>query len=113
MPLMSRSPTETERRRRQRRVYELLDEFLTLGDKRNLPFIHWNVGEFALVGTCLQPAPADRRAAFEQWVTALRLDRWDDSPRGGGYVHLHARTENWQGRRVDVAVMADIDTEAL
>lgn len=111
MPLISTRASEAERLRWQVGAHKLLGEILEICRDRGLPVIPWEVSQFALVGTVQHVSHEQRRAVFEAWVEALGLDRWPHSPRSAGWVHLHAFTENWQGRRVNVAVRADIDTE--
>ncbi|MFF5261449.1 hypothetical protein ACFY4C_21100 [Actinomadura viridis] len=111
MSLITREPTHAERRLRQRRSHELLGEFLALGEEKDLPVLDWRVTEFALVGGARGVDRTQRRVAFESWTAALDLGRWEDRESPTGHVHLHAYTENWQGRRVSVAVMAGIAPE--
>lgn len=100
--------TDADLRRWQRRRYELLGEFLDLQDQRGLPVLSWKVGNHALVGEAAGPDHADRRRAWEEWVTVLDLDQWAPSTSAAGRTHLHAVTRDWQGRGVDVAVIADV-----
>lgn len=100
--------TDADLRRWQRRRHDLLGEFLTLADERGLPVLSWKVGNHALVGEAHQPNHAARRHAWEAWVTALDLDRWEPSTSASGRTHLHAITRDWQSRGVDVAVVADV-----
>lgn len=111
MPLIGGPPTLAVRQARQQNCYDLLGELLALARERGLPVIDWRVSDVAVVGALAAVANADRRRVFDAWVEALELDRWDDHPLGAGWVHLHAFAKNWRGRRVDVAVMADVDTE--
>lgn len=103
--------SDARRRALQRGAHRLLDEILSLGVEGDLPVIDWQVSQYAVVGTMNMIPNERRRDVFCAWVTALGLDQWADSPRAGGWVHLHAFTEDWRGSRVNVAVMADVDTE--
>src|SRR5690349_6924942 len=100
--------TDADLRRWQRRRHELLGEFLDLADTRRLPVLSWKVGNHALVGEAVDPEHAARRRAWEDWVGARGLDQWKPSTAGTGRTHVHAVTRNWQGRGVDVAVVADV-----
>lgn len=101
--------TDADLRRWQRRRHELLGEFLDLMDERGLPVLSWKVGgAHALVGEATQLSSADKRAAYQEWVTALGLDEWAPSTSDTGRTHLHAVTDNWQGRGVPVVVVADV-----
>jgi hypothetical protein len=96
--------TDVDLRRWQRRNYLLLGKLLD----RDLPVIDWTVTPHTLLGRCSDTDPARRREAFQQWVTALCLDRWCDRVSPGGTVHLHAVTQNWDGTGVTIGVIADI-----
>lgn len=100
--------TDADLRRWQRRRYEMLGEFLDLAEERGLPVLSWKVGNHALVGEAAGPDHAARRRAWEAWVTALGLDKWAPSTSAAGRTHLHAVTRGWEGRGVDVAVIADV-----
>lgn len=97
--------TDADLRRWQRRRLELLNEFADLADEQELPVLTWKVGDHALVGEAHQPL---RRRAWEKWVEALGLDQWKPSTSENGRTHLHAVTRNWQGRGVDVVMIADV-----
>lgn len=101
--------TDADLRRWQRRRYELFGEFLDLMDERGLPVLSWRVGNHALLGEATtQLSSAEKRHAFEAWVTALGLQEWVPHTSDTGRTHLHAATNDWQGRGVPVAVVADV-----
>ena len=99
---------DADLRRWQRRRYDLLGEFLDLGDRWDLPVLSWRVGDHSLIGEAHQPDHGHRRGAFRGWVTALELHEWKPSTSDTGRTHLHAVTRDWQGRAVDVVVVADV-----
>lgn len=104
--------SDADRRRWQRRRHDLLGEFLDLADERDLPVLSWRVGDHSLVGEAHQPDHALRRRAWRIWVGALDLDEWKPHASETGRTHLHALTRDWQGRGVDVVVVADVwDTD--
>lgn len=82
---------------------------LDLGVQRELPVLEWSVTEHALVGTCEQPEPA-RRVVFEAWADALQPTVRTEVP-SGGTIRLTAFAGNYQGRGVNVAVVADVDED--
>lgn len=104
--------TDADLRRMMRRRYKLLGEFLDLADEHDLPPLTWKVGNHALAGEATQPEYADRRRAWEQWVTVLHLERWEPSTSASGRTHLHAVTQDWRGSHVPVAVVADVFDDA-
>jgi hypothetical protein len=104
---------DADLRRWQRRRYVLLGEFLDLGDRRELPVLSWRVGDHSLIGEAQQPDHGHRRVAFCEWVDALDLYEWKPSTSATGRTHLHAMSRDWQGRAVDVVVVADVwDSES-
>ncbi|MFG2001611.1 hypothetical protein ACGFNU_20915 [Spirillospora sp. NPDC048911] len=111
MSLISTRVSESEKLRWQVGAHKVLGAILDICRDRGLPVIPWEVSEFAVVGKVQNTSHEQRRGVFEAWVEALGLDRWPESPHSAGWVHLHAFTENWERRRVNVAVLADIDTE--
>jgi hypothetical protein len=103
--------TDADRRVWQERAYLLLGELLKLGREKDLPLLCWQVSDApTLLGEALGVDQGKRRAAFEAWVSALKLDRQPEVS-SGSQVHLRAVTKDWGGRRVDVGVVADIWVE--
>lgn len=100
--------TDADLRRFQRRRYDLLGEFLTLAEERRLPVLSWRVGNHTLLGESTAPDHAVRLRAWEEWVEVLGLDQWAPSTSVSEWTHLHAVTRDWQGRGIDVAVVADV-----
>lgn len=105
--------TEADLRRWQRRRHELLGEFLDLMDERELTPLSWKVGNHALIGEATQLSSTDKRHAYEEWVAALGLEEWAPSTSDTGRTHLHAVTNDWEGRGIPVVVVADVwDSDA-
>lgn len=95
-----------DERDRQRRAIRLLGD---LDEKHpGLPTIEWTVTEWSLVGAAVQHDMRDRRRAFEAWAETLGLIRHRDEWASGGVTHLRASASDYQGRRTNISVWADI-----
>lgn len=99
--------TDVDLRRWQRRRYDLLGELVTFGEQRKLTPLTWSLGVHALIGSAGGYHDTERRAAFEDWVTALDLESWEQRYETGR-IHLHAETKDLWGRGVGVTVLADL-----
>ena len=100
--------TDADLRRWQQQRYDLLGQVLKAGQERDLPPLSWTLSVYALVGTATGHADDEKRAAFDAWVAALDLDRWDEQPHETGRIHLHAVSDDLWGRGVGVTVIADV-----
>lgn len=100
--------TDADLRRWQRKRHELLGALLDLQDKRALPPLSWTLSVHALVGQATGHANEERRAAFEEWVGVLDLNRWGEHHHDTGRIHLHAEAKDLWGRGVGVTVIADL-----
>lgn len=99
--------TDADLRRWQRRRSELLDELIAFGEQRELPPLTWTLGVHTLIGAAGGHHDNERRDTFEDWVTALELEPWEQRYETGR-THLHADTKDLWGRGVGVTVLADL-----
>ena len=103
--------TDRERLGWQRRAVRVLAELLECAQTNELPVVAWSVSHAgaALVARCFAHPPAQRRADFDAWCSALGASRWPERT-SGLTTHLYAVAKNYDGL-VDVAVLADLDDQ--
>jgi hypothetical protein len=100
--------TDADLRRWQRKRYALLNELLDLQDEAGLTPLSWTLSVHHLVGKATGHHPDEIRSVFEDWVTALNVDRWAQHHHDVGRIHLRAEAKDLWGRGVGVTVIADL-----
>lgn len=99
--------TDADQRRWQRSRLNVLVDLVEFGEEHKLTPLTWTLGVHALFGTSGGHHDTERRTVFEDWASALGLERWDHQYETGR-IHLHAESKDLWGRGVLVQVMADL-----
>jgi hypothetical protein len=102
--------TDADRRHWQRRGAVTLVDLLASAASSELPPLHWQLGPTSmLVGQCLDPDMAQRKAAFEAWAAFLSPGGRRSETFANGTTYLRVECRDWNGHQgTDVVVLAQI-----